>query len=119
ATSIKGRSLTRLPNGSRLSCGASAGGRKRPTLRYELVGAQTYAPFESRPRQLQALVRQRLKGTESCGVALELGAKACSGRYRHCAAPPPPPASLSSALGEVRYSESPLSTVPSCCHGLT
>src|SRR2546429_6984076 len=46
-----------LPNGSSLSCGASAGGRKRPALRYELVGAQTYASFESRPRQLQALVR--------------------------------------------------------------
>ena len=28
------------PNGSRLSCGASAGGRKRSVLRYELVGAQ-------------------------------------------------------------------------------
>src|SRR6266545_1335532 len=30
------------PNGSRLSCGASAGRRKRLALRYELVGAQTY-----------------------------------------------------------------------------
>ena len=48
-----------LPNGSRLSCGATAGGRKRPALRYELVGAQTYASPERRPRQLQALVRQR------------------------------------------------------------
>src|SRR2546426_186383 len=47
------------PNGSRLSCGASAGGRKRPALRYELAGAQTSASSESRPRQLQALVRQR------------------------------------------------------------
>src|SRR2546429_3861912 len=28
------------PNGSRLSCGANAGRRKRPTLRYEVVGAQ-------------------------------------------------------------------------------
>ncbi len=28
-----------LPNGSRLSCGASAGGRKRPALRYRLAGA--------------------------------------------------------------------------------
>ncbi len=46
------------PNGSRLSCGASAGGRKRPVLRYLRAGAQTYASFESRPRQLQALVRQ-------------------------------------------------------------
>src|SRR2546422_5695750 len=45
------------PNGSRLSCGASAGGRKRPALRYELVGAQTSASSEGRPRQLQALVR--------------------------------------------------------------
>src|SRR5204863_9735924 len=31
------------PNGPRLSCGASAGGRKRPALLYERVGAQTYA----------------------------------------------------------------------------
>src|SRR2546427_585238 len=46
-----------LTNGSRLSCGAKAGGRKRPALRYELVGAQTDASSESRPRQLQALVR--------------------------------------------------------------
>src|SRR5437762_802790 len=46
------------PNGSRLSCGANAGGRKRPAMRYELVGAQAYASFESRPRQLQALVRR-------------------------------------------------------------
>src|SRR2546426_6952404 len=46
-----------LPNGSRLSCGASARGRKHPALRYELVGAQTHASSESRPRQLQALVR--------------------------------------------------------------
>ena len=30
-----------LPNGSRLSCGANAGGRKRPVLRYVLAGAQT------------------------------------------------------------------------------
>ena len=55
------------PNGSRLSCGAKAGGPKRPALRYELVGAQTDASSESRPRQLQALVRphrksQRLEG---------------------------------------------------------
>src|SRR3989440_13099076 len=47
------------PNGSRLSCGASAGGRKRPALRYESAGAQTSASFECRPRQLQAHVRQR------------------------------------------------------------
>ena len=47
------------PNGSRLSCGASAGGRKRAALQYELVGAQTYASFETRPRQLQAHVRRR------------------------------------------------------------
>ena len=46
------------PNGSRLGCGASAGGRKQPALRYEVAGAQTYAASESRPRQLQALVRQ-------------------------------------------------------------
>ena len=47
------------PNGSRLSCGASAGGRKRPVLRHVPAGAQTYASPESRPRQLQALVRQQ------------------------------------------------------------
>src|SRR6266513_1440945 len=46
------------PNGSRLSCGANAGGRKRPVLRYRLAGAQTSASFECRPRQLQALVRR-------------------------------------------------------------
>src|SRR2546421_2637134 len=45
------------PNGSRLSCGASAGGRKQPAVRYQLAGAQTYVSSESRPRQLQALVR--------------------------------------------------------------
>ncbi len=48
------------PNGSRLSCGASAGWRKRPALRYRLAGAQTSASSESRPRQLQALVRPPL-----------------------------------------------------------
>src|SRR5439155_543364 len=47
------------PNGSRLSCGASAGGRKHPALRYEHVGAQTYATSESQPRQLQAHVGRR------------------------------------------------------------
>src|SRR6266480_1172003 len=47
-----------LPNGSRLSCGASAARRKRPVLRYVPAGAQTYASSESRPRQLQALVRR-------------------------------------------------------------
>src|SRR5438046_2498746 len=52
------RSQSRPPNGSRLSCGASARGRKRPALRYELVGAQTYGSSDSRPRQLQALVRR-------------------------------------------------------------
>src|SRR2546430_14318912 len=45
------------PNGSRLSCGANAVGRKHPALRYELVGAQRYGSSEGRPRQLQALVR--------------------------------------------------------------
>ncbi len=48
------------PNGSRLSCGASASGRKHPALRYELVGEQPYASFEGRPRQLQALVRRQM-----------------------------------------------------------
>src|SRR5947209_4757603 len=57
-----------LSNGSRLSCGASADGRKHPALRYEPVGAQTYASSEGRPRQLQALVRRRGSLT-----ALELG----------------------------------------------
>src|SRR5207237_4941362 len=47
------------PNGSRLSCGANAGGRKRPALRYRLAGARTYVSSESRPHQLQALVRQQ------------------------------------------------------------
>src|SRR5947207_1099934 len=47
------------PNGSRLSCGANAGERKRPALRYLEAGAQTYGSFESRPRQLQALVRRQ------------------------------------------------------------
>ncbi len=49
-----------LSNGSRLSCGASAGRRKRPGLRYRLAGAQAYASFENQPRQLQALVRRPL-----------------------------------------------------------
>src|SRR6059036_2527964 len=52
------RVLVALPNGSRLSCGANAGGRKRPAWRYHLAGAQTSASSESRPRQLQALVRR-------------------------------------------------------------
>src|SRR5881296_1414258 len=37
----------RPPNGSRLSCGASASGRKRPALRYLRAGAQTSASSES------------------------------------------------------------------------
>src|SRR6266480_2851028 len=45
------------PNGSRLSCGANAGGRKRADLRCRLAGEQTHASSKSRPRQLQALVR--------------------------------------------------------------
>src|SRR5437867_5174646 len=52
-----------LPNGSRLSCGASADGRKHPALLYELAGAQTYASSEGRPRQLQALVRQHARAS--------------------------------------------------------
>src|SRR5881628_3342556 len=56
--------LNVLPNGSRLSCGAHAGGRKRPVRRYLRAGAQTYASSESRPRQLQALVRQQLPHLE-------------------------------------------------------
>ena len=51
------------PNGSRLSCGASAGRRKRPVLLYVPAGAQTSASFESRPRQLQALVRRLGQGS--------------------------------------------------------
>src|SRR5437773_2260944 len=50
-----------LSNGSRLSCGATAGGRKRHALRYERPWAQTHASAESRPRQLQALVRRRTR----------------------------------------------------------
>src|SRR6266513_6380428 len=64
------------PNGSRLSCGASAGARKRPALRYELVGAQTNASPKSRPRQLQAHVRQHLpidEARSSRGAAPESG----------------------------------------------
>src|SRR6266852_4107124 len=61
-----GAILRALPNGSRLSCGASAGGRKRPALRYQPAGAQTYASSEDRPRQLQALVRP-LRLRESAG----------------------------------------------------
>jgi len=52
------------PNGSRLSCGASAGGRKRPATRYRLAGAQTYASSRSRPRRLQALVRHHGSGMD-------------------------------------------------------
>src|SRR5947207_10084117 len=52
------------PNGSRLSCGANAGRRKHPALRYEVVGAQTHASSESRPRQLQALVRLQARSEE-------------------------------------------------------
>ena len=35
------------PNGSRLSRGANAGGRKHPALRYPHAGAQTYACSEA------------------------------------------------------------------------
>jgi len=48
------------PNGSRLSCGANAGGRKGAALRRKRVGEQTDDSFKNRPRQLQALVRPRL-----------------------------------------------------------
>jgi hypothetical protein len=63
------------PNGSRLSCGANAGRRKLPALRYELVGAQTYASSKGRPRQLQALVRRLLPvaGRNSIVVARDFG----------------------------------------------
>src|SRR5205807_9994081 len=63
--------LSVRPNGSRLSCGASAGGRKRPVLRYRQAGAQTFASSESRPRQLQALVRRQThtRGLSLCGGA--------------------------------------------------
>ena len=47
-----------MPNGSRLSWGSNAGGRKRPVLGYLQAGAQTDAASESRRRQLQALVRR-------------------------------------------------------------
>jgi hypothetical protein len=58
-----GRLQRRRPNGSRLSCGASARRRKRPVLRHLRAGAPTYASPESRPRQLQALVQQRPRTT--------------------------------------------------------
>jgi len=57
------------PNGSRLSCGASASGRKHPALRYRLAGAQTHASSESRPHQLQALVRRRPSVADLFGAA--------------------------------------------------
>src|SRR6266566_6766245 len=62
------------PNGSRLSCGAKAGGRKRPALRYELVGAQTHASPESRPRQLQAHVRRQRSLTSCTACCAPAGA---------------------------------------------
>ena len=46
----------RSPNGSRLSCGASAGGRKRPALRDEFVGAQTYASLKAGPASFKRLL---------------------------------------------------------------
>jgi len=45
-----------LPNGSRLSCGASAGGRKHPALLYQLVGAQTNASSEAGPVSFKRLL---------------------------------------------------------------
>ncbi len=45
-----------LPNGSRLSCGASAGGRKRPALRYELARAQTFVPLRAGPASFKRLL---------------------------------------------------------------
>src|SRR5881275_629539 len=65
AAVITRRTSVSLPNGSRLSCGASAGGRKHPALRYELVGALTYASPKRRPRQLQALVRPQAEAQSS------------------------------------------------------
>src|SRR5207247_11148423 len=44
------------PNGSRLSCGASAGGRKRSALRHRPAGAQTLASSESRPGSFKRLL---------------------------------------------------------------
>ncbi len=64
-------------NGSRLSCGAKAGQRKRPVLRYVRAGAQTKrnASFKNRRRQLQALVRRHAYsiGARSEGLGSELG----------------------------------------------
>ncbi len=54
-----------LPNGSRLSCGASARGRKRPGLRYLLAGHKRTVPLKAGARQLQALVRQPPPGLHS------------------------------------------------------
>src|SRR5207249_3882835 len=67
-----------LPNGSRLSCGANSGGRKRPALRYELAGAQTYASSESWPRQLQALVRPLHRGLNECRDIFDRQHQACA-----------------------------------------
>src|SRR6266516_2142307 len=69
-------------NGSRLSCGASPGGRKRLALRDELVGLQTHASFEGRPRQLQALVRRQRLGQSHGHV---LGQRKRNGRVQDSA----------------------------------
>jgi len=45
-----------MPNGSRLSCGASGRGRKHPALRYELVGAQTPLPLKAGPVSFKRLL---------------------------------------------------------------
>ena len=61
-------------------------------MRYELVGAQAYAFFESRPRQLQALLRQHpvylqpawdLRLIRAIGVA-ELPLKVALLRHHNC-----------------------------------
>src|SRR6266513_3731331 len=48
-----------LPNGSRLSCGANAGGRKRPTLRDLMAGAQTDISSEAGPASFKRLLDSR------------------------------------------------------------
>src|SRR5882724_7885633 len=44
------------PNGSRLTCGATASGHKHPAPRYELAGAQTDASLKAGPVSFKRLL---------------------------------------------------------------
>jgi len=44
------------PNGSRLSCGATAGGRKRPVLRYLQAGHKRTLPLKIRAASFKRLL---------------------------------------------------------------